>query len=402
MMKAPNKQRGNGSMVEQVEQAPGFEWVREDWAPLLDVSPSRSLFLTWEWLSTWWRHLSGGRSLRLLVVRSHGEAVAIAPLSVRPPQWTRLSPMRALEFMGTGSVGSDYLDLIIKPGYERQAVFAIADDLRRRRLMLELSQMNRTGCLAAELARQLGRYGWTEREQATAVCPWIKLSGHTWDSYLATLGQGHRSNLRRQLKLLNQRFEVRFEQVRSEEERGEALQHLIMLHGLRWQERGGSNALHEPGLRAFHEDFSRLALERGWLRLFVLRLNGQPVAALYGFRFGRVFYFYQSGFDPAYATYSMGSVIVGLTIKQAIEEGAEEYDFLHGDEPYKFHWAKEQRELGRLELYPPHAAGWLCKGAVDLGRAARTVARRVLPDAMIHQIIAGKGKDGCNDAARAH
>lgn len=155
---------------------------------------------------------------------------------------------------------------------------------------------------------------------------------------------------------------------------------------MRWQDRGGSNAFHDPRLEAFHEDFSRLALEQGWLRLFVLRLKGVPAAALYGFRFGQTFYFYQSGFDPAFAKYSLGAVTVGLTIKQALEEGAEEYDFLHGDEAYKSQWAENRRELARLELYPPHAAGWLCRGTMDLRRAAKTVARRILPGALVARL----------------
>ncbi len=53
---------------------------------------------------------------------------------------------------------------------------------------------------------------------------------------------------------------------------------------------------------------SRLALDRRWLRLFVLRLDGVPVAALYGFLYQRVFYFYQSGYDPRYSKHSVGLV----------------------------------------------------------------------------------------------
>jgi CelD/BcsL family acetyltransferase involved in cellulose biosynthesis len=69
---------------------------------------------------------------------------------------------------------------------------------------------------------------------------------------------------------------------------------------------------------------------------------------------------------------------MGLAIKAAIEEGVAEYDFLHGDEEYKFHWASEVRDLGRLELYPPHARGRIYRRAIDFNRAARRMAKRVL------------------------
>src|SRR5262249_12792405 len=83
--------------------------------------------------------------------------------------------------------------------------------------------------------------------------------------------------------------------------RGRALHRLIALHRSRWRE--FSRAFHTPNHVSFHEDITRLACARGWLRFFTLSLDDEPVAALYGFRYGRVFYFYQSGFDPAYAKF---------------------------------------------------------------------------------------------------
>ena len=100
------------------------------------------------------------------------------------------------------------------------------------------------------------------------------------------------------------------------------------LHNMRWRDRGGSDAFHTPGLVSFHREFSQLALKRGWLRLYVLRLNQKPAACLYGFLYGRTFYFYQSGFDSAYEKQSVGLVSMGLGIKSAIAEGAEEYDLI--------------------------------------------------------------------------
>jgi CelD/BcsL family acetyltransferase involved in cellulose biosynthesis len=79
---------------------------------------------------------------------------------------------------------------------------------------------------------------------------------------------------------------------------------------------------------------------------------------------------------------------MGLAIKSAIEEGAAEYDLLHGEEAYKFQWAREARELVRLEMYPPRLHGLLCQHAVALGRAARRTTRRVLPRPLIDWMTA--------------
>jgi CelD/BcsL family acetyltransferase involved in cellulose biosynthesis len=71
--------------------------------------------------------------------------------------------------------------------------------------------------------------------------------------------------------------------------------------------------------------------------------------------------------------------MMGLAIKTAVDEGAMEYDFLHGDEEYKFHWSRERRELGRLELFPPQARALIYRRAIEVNRAVRRMARRVLP-----------------------
>jgi CelD/BcsL family acetyltransferase involved in cellulose biosynthesis len=71
-------------------------------------------------------------------------------------------------------------------------------------------------------------------------------------------------------------------------------------------------------------------------------------------------------------------VMVGLTIRDAIAEGATEYDMLHGDESYKFLWTKDVRHLIRLDIYPPGRLGRAHQQTVRMSAATRRLARRVL------------------------
>jgi CelD/BcsL family acetyltransferase involved in cellulose biosynthesis len=385
---SPELHGGPAVSVTRIEDAAIFESLRQEWNELLQSSASDCLFLTWEWLHTWWRHLSGARRLSLIVARRAGRLTAVAPLAVRPPSLPRLMPFPALEFLGTGIAGSDYLDLILRRGEEAKTLPAVAEYLAARNLMLELSHVRRSASFAADLAGHLGRRGWTTSESKIDVCPFVTLSGHSWQSYLASLGAAH---FQRLYKSLTRRFEVRFEQARSERQRREALALLVDLHNRRWRARGGSDAFCTPRLLSFYDEVSRVALERGWLRLFVLWLNGRPAAALHGYRYGRTFYFYQTGFDPDFAKHSVGVVTVGLSIKSAIEEGTDEYDLLHGDEPYKFQWARQARELTRLEAFPPSARGRFCQLALGVSRPARRTARRFFGDTLASRIIRRSG-----------
>ncbi|MBI4169884.1 MAG: GNAT family N-acetyltransferase [Acidobacteria bacterium] len=375
-------------IIEGTERLMG---LREEWADLLRDSDADCLFLTWEWLSTWWRHLSRDRRLMVPVVRDQGRLVALAPMVIRPPGISSVQPFPTIEFMGGGSVGSDYLDVIVRRGREAEALPALADCLAGANRPLELEQVRFPGSRAEDLGAHLGRRGWHVFAEESNVARFIRLAGTTWTSYLAGLGNAHRANFNRRLRRLEREFRVRFDSVSTEEHRRAALSRLIALHQARWRERGFSTAFHTPNHLRFHEEFSRLACERGWLRIFTLWLDDEPVAALYGFRYNGVFSFYQSGFDPNYAGFAAGLVTMGLAIRSVLEEGASEFDMLQGFERYKEHWAREARPLGRLDFYPPHLRGLLYRGTMELSRAARSAARKVLPVSLADRIASRRG-----------
>ncbi|HEX5055620.1 MAG TPA: GNAT family N-acetyltransferase [Gammaproteobacteria bacterium] len=358
-------------IIETVEDVARFETLREEWDELLRASSADCVFLTWEWLHTWWRHLAGGRKLHLILVRNEdGRLIALAPLARRPRQWKRLLPFPALEFLGVGSVGSDYLDIIIRRGEERRAQSALAGELAGSGLMVDFSQVASAGCRALDLMGELGGRGWRAHITPTDRCPYIDFSGdlpeQTWESYLSGLGSAHRYNLRRRAKNLEKQWRVDFERAATEEQRAAGIENVVRLHGLRWRSRGEPGVFGDPAVIAFHHEFSRLALARGWLRLYLLRLDDRIAVAWYGFHYNGVTSFYQTGFDPDFYKHSVGLVMMSRAIRCAIEEGASAYDFLRGDETYKSLWACRERELVRLELFPPSRRGAFCRQAMEL------------------------------------
>jgi CelD/BcsL family acetyltransferase involved in cellulose biosynthesis len=364
-------------IVKLIGTAEEFYKLRDEWNALLDSSASTCVFLTHEWLSTWWKYLSEGRKLSILSARDDGKLIGILPLAIRAPQYARMMPHVA-EFIGSGVIGSDYLDAIIERGSESEVLPAFAEELRRWGLMIQLSQLRRQNCVVAGLPQLLRQDQWMALETRINVCPFIDLTNHTWETFLTTLGSSQRYNYNRRLRALQKTFDVRLDTIRFPSDADRGLDAVIALHHKRWGSVGASEAFQTPAVVAFHREFVQLAAIRGWLRLLILSLNNAPVAALYGLRYGPTFYFYQSGFDPAYSKQSVGLVMMGLAIKSAIEEGSAEYDLLHGDEEYKFHWAREERELARLEVYPPHARARIYRHAIDFNRAARRMARRML------------------------
>lgn len=373
-VRTPHPLTPSAIRVEAIDTAWGLTTLRPQWNALLRASTADGPFLTWEWLHAWWTHLASTGSLKIVAVRDNDELIAIAPFRVAPhamPWFSRI------EFLGTGDAGSDYLDLIVRAGREEDALRTIARFLKTERMTLRLDHLPEAS-LGARLAERLEADGWMASTAADGVCPLIPLAGHTWDSYLATLGSAHRANVRRRLRGIEQQFTARFELVTSDTVRTSALDALAGFHERRFKEQGGSSAFFTPAVRGFQDEATRRALDRGWLRMYVLRLNDEIAAVMYGFFYNRRFYFYQHGFDDRFSRHSIGLVLMALTIRAAIDEGAEAFDLLWGTEGYKSLWARDARTLRRIHLFPPHAAGRIHRRAVEARRRLGRLARRVL------------------------
>jgi CelD/BcsL family acetyltransferase involved in cellulose biosynthesis len=91
----------------------------------------------------------------------------------------------------------------------------------------------------------------------------------------------------------------------------------------------------------------------GLIRLFILRINGKPAAAVLCFDAGSYLYLYNSGYDPEFSSLSVGLVSKALALRWAIENGKTGLDFLRGDEPYKYDLGARDQEIYRLRLSRP-------------------------------------------------
>jgi CelD/BcsL family acetyltransferase involved in cellulose biosynthesis len=343
-----------------------LEPLRQEWDELLAESSADCLFLTWEWMTSWWRHLGGDRTLHVVEVREGNRLLGLAPFTASRGR---------VEFMGTGTVGSDYLDVLARRASERDVIEAVAGNLEATGLHLRFSH-TLAGSLTERLAERLKTRGFRIFQRKINVCPFMTLQGHTWDSFLSSLGRRHRENVRRRIRKLP--GDASFEQTLTAEDLQRNLPTLIRLHNQRWDTRGGSDALRESRVQAFHQELAGLALERGWLRLFVLKIGDSPAAAVYAFhRNGRTLY-YQAGVAPEHAGISVGLAALALSIQHALAEGAVEYDLLHGDEEYKSLWSHESRELFVVDAYPRSFKGRFTMHSHRVLRVAKTMARYVI------------------------
>ncbi len=340
----------------RLEEAEELDAFRDEWDAL--AVRSRNIFATWEWLSLWRRQFADDRRLRIVGCRAPGgELVAVLPLYVAGTR-----PVRVLGFLGRGQ--GDELGPVCAPG-DRQSA---ADALRRT--------IESAGCdlfLGDDLA---GDFGWAEQLGARVTdrmaSPLVRFQEQGWDEFMAVRSVSNR----RQLGRLERRLSEQGLSYRLATDPGrldEDLDNLFALHEARWR---GSPWF--VSAKPFHREFAATALGRGWLRLWLMELEGKPAAAWLGYRFAGVESYYQAGRDPAWDKFSVGGVLLAHTIRSALEDHMDEYRFLRGAEGYKFRFATDDPGVVSVAraTTPLGRAALVARGA---RRALRRAAGRLFP-----------------------
>lgn len=95
----------------------------------------------------------------------------------------------------------------------------------------------------------------------------------------------------------------------------------------------------------FIPELCKLAAEQGWLRLGILRLNGQSIAAQIWLVCSGTAYIVKLAYHQSYARYSAGSVLTAHMMKHVIDiDKVVKIDYLIGDDEYKRDWTPLRRE----------------------------------------------------------
>jgi len=356
--------------------------IEHAWLELQQQVPMVPLFLTFEWVSVWWRHFGENLGLWLLAVTDGaGRVRGLAPLVLRVEGRGPLR-VRRLTFAGAGIAQPAHLDVLAQPIDKNEVSRAVIEFLRERTRDWDVVDLEGL----AEDSRLNTTLGTEHRRHATgpsAECRFALLPG-AWPEYEARqLSSKMRGNLRSQRRRLDHDHPkcVSFLKVREEWELDAAVKMLHELHRKRWEGRVGATPLDHPRFAAFFRDFASAALDRGWLRFYQLRLADQVIGVNYCFCYRGVYYGYQKAFDPDWARYGPGQLLQAHVIQQAIEEGVREFDMLHGEQADKRVWASDARREVRARYWLRRKGGLYVR-ALSAYERAKPSAQRVIPQRM--------------------
>jgi CelD/BcsL family acetyltransferase involved in cellulose biosynthesis len=314
-------------------------------------------FLTPEWFGAWVRHYGAGQVPFVPVLRGQDGALrGLLPLAL-----PRSGHPRVCRIAGANL--GDRFHPVSDPSAESEVAAAAGEalaDAPEPWSVISLDHVQTDEPWVKALGEATGRRLST-RSRVAAPLPLIDVASHeSWDDYLATRSSNFRQQVRRFGRRAAREAEVVIRRTEAPDELEGDMRTFFALHDKRFGGRGGSS-LSADRAQSFHLDFARAALEQGWLRLWFLELNGQPAASWYGWRLGDRYSYYNSGFDPEFAALSPGLVLISAVIESAFEEGVAEFDFLLGEESYKYRFAEREPTVSDVTLARalPHPAGAL-------------------------------------------
>ncbi len=357
-----------------------FDSIPPDvWNAFARCNPWATPFALWPFNRAWWDAYGANAHDDTLVLTEAetGTIVGIAPLmhrhEVEPSdaathttlrhgsdeRLTPVAPTATAVFFGA-SYHSDYATLLCAPADLASVADAVAGYLARPASVergptaWDVVDLRRLRCgdpaadeLAAALLRREADDDWTVNVEREDVCPVAVIpDGEDIQAFLDTLGKKERHEIRRKVRRAEAAGEVRLTESRDP---SADLPAFIDLHQKRW----GSAGLFPdtPGgeaSRLFVRRLFELFGPHGPVRLSFLTVGARRIAAGIHLQDAARLYYYNAGVDPAARDLSPGVVMIAKYVELAIANGLRRFDFLRGDEPYKYEWGAVDEPIQRI------------------------------------------------------
>ncbi len=299
--------------------------------------PWNCLFVLPAWLKIWWQEFGAGNELHLTSVRQGEKIIGIAPLMVRDG---------TVSLIGSADV-CDYLDFVVTSGMERDFFSVLLDDLRQRGINhLDLGPLRPDSTVLTNLAGIAQRREYEVLRQPEDISLELDLPA-TWEEYLAILTTKQRHEVKRKLRRLSESGKVDYHFVKDSAAVPDAMNTFLKMFSESREDKAAFlTAQAESFLRALADTMAKA----GRLRLGILELDRLPTAMIMCFDYNDCVYLYNSGYNPQYSSLSAGLVSKVLGIRESIQEGKKRFDFLKGNETYKYHLGGREVPLYRCQI----------------------------------------------------
>jgi CelD/BcsL family acetyltransferase involved in cellulose biosynthesis len=325
---------------------------KQAWNDLLSQSASHVPFLTFEYQQAWWATRGGGEwpeesQLNLVAAFQDGNLVGVAPLF----HTKNILGKPVLMFVGAVEV-SDFLDFIVKPEDLEPFIQGLFDFLVSADIpaweLLDLHNILEISPTLEFLKKEAKRRGWSFDKIHLQPSPYIPLP-KDFETDLSQIDKKQRHEIRRKLRNIEKSLvesDIYF--TNDEKNLSSDVQAFIEMMA---QDPNKKDFLTEDMHQHIHNT-AGIAFKENWLQLAFLTLDGNKAAANMSFLYNNRLWLYNSGWEWEFRDYSPGWVLLANLIEWAVNQGIEEFDFMRGDEPYKYKFGGTDRHVYRAVVTP--------------------------------------------------
>ena len=315
-----------------------FDSIWNPWEDILPDCVTDTVFVTPWWQKTWWDNFGGSREPRILSVYDGDDLIGIAPL---------MSDGDTLTFLGDRDL-SDYFDFVVRQDRVDRFFHALWEYLLADTNWntLDLPSLPSGSPTLEHLSRLAENASMTAEVEEEETTPKAELPP-SWDEFLGGLRKKDRHELRRKIRRLDRENTHRQYVADDGEVLNGSMQDFFRL--LR-ASREDKDEFLTPERETFFLDIARESVSRDQFRLSFLEVDGENVAACICFDYGGDYLLYNSGFDPSYSRLSVGLINKALSLQSAIEEGRKTFNFLKGNERYKYNLGGQDELVFRLTI----------------------------------------------------
>ena len=307
---------------------------RAAWEDLCARARLRAPFLSWVWQTEWLHAFAPERRLEIRAVEdADGSLVGVLPL---------FDAGAGVQRIVGGADVSDYLDLLAVAGREEEVWSALLQSRAADRDVWQLHAVPAASPTVTALPAIATTCGLTATASVEERCPVLDLPA-SWDDYLATLPSKHRHELMRKTRRLRREApDARISVIRRRDEIETRFGDFFDLHR---RSRVGKERFMDVRMEKFFRRVVGELADVGGAALWFLDLPNGPTAAFVVLEWEDTVGLYNSGFHPDRAGLAPGLVLLVHLVEDAILRGKRRFDFLRGEERYKYEFGPTAEEV---------------------------------------------------------
>jgi CelD/BcsL family acetyltransferase involved in cellulose biosynthesis len=329
-----------------------IEQLADEWRALCDEGVCGEPFYRPEFIASYVRAFVPDKRLHVVTARVGGRLRAVLPLVAG--RGLHGLPVRV--WRAAANVHSCRFDVIRGQEDGARAVAAVWQALRETPGwdVIELRDAPQGGACESlvELAR---RDGHPVGRWELAPSPYLPLNftgatgAERFQQLMMHLSANSRSLFRRKLERLSKLGAV--ELVRFERDAPAALAHFYELEAASWKGEQGTAIADDARTRRFYDLLAAEAARRGYFALYELRCGGRTAAMQYCLVDGERCYALKLAHDQTFEAHSPGQLITQEVVREALQRGLVEYDFLGREARWKRSWTQQARPLAAYYVF---------------------------------------------------